>query len=364
MILAASLWLTACTTTPSTPAPTSGIPGTVPVIPEPTLTLEPTVRKVTPAPTAPPPPTLVVQTTETRADFLQEMDVQELPLGAPLNEAEAEISGMAWHQEMLVLLPQFPQRYGGQVFGIPKEEVIRLLESRGDTVLNPVALAFDDGGLHDTIVGFEGFEAIAFFNQQVFVTIEVRRTPTTMTGYLVTGEVDSSNAIRLNAATLTEIPAPMPLENYSDEAITISNDTIYTFYEANGEIVNPDAAAHRFTLTALDPLEPLTLIPLEYRLTDATPVDSENRFWVINYLFPGDIPKLRLSDDLFRSEFGEGPSHARSPGVERLIQLEITENSIVATGAPPVYLTLQPGTSRNWGRHFGTGRSWIPAGYG
>jgi len=292
-------------------------------------------------PATPPPPTA------TPDIFLDEIEVQELPLGAPLDEAEAEISGMAWYKETLVLLPQFPERYNGQLFGVLKADIEAHIASESSTPLVPFPMAFDDSGLHDSIEGFEGFEAIAFAGGQVFVTIEARRTATTMTGYIVAGAITASGSMRLNPATLIELPAPVPLENYSDEAITIAGVRLFTFYEANGATVNPNAVAHAFSLS-FEPQAPLPLAPLEYRLTDATPADAENRFWVINYLFPGDIPKLRLAEDQYKAEYGEGESHSRDLGIERLIQLEITETGIEPTDTPPLYLQLELGNPRNW----------------
>lgn len=353
-----TLWmlcfLTACAAgQPSVPL-TVPVPTVATTEPTATLPADPTVTETaTTAPTStisptPTPTAEVVQPTETSENFPEEIEVQELTLGVPLDEAEAEISGMAWSGDTLVLLPQFPERYEGQLFGIAKADITASIESGTPNALEPIPLAFDDGGLHTTIEGFEGFEAIAFWNQQLFVTIEARRTATTMTGYLVMGNVNADGSMRLDPTTLTEIPAAVPLENYSDEAITIADNILYTFYEANGATVNPDAIVHRFGLSALEPQAPLPLTPLEYRLTDATPADAENRFWVINYLFPGDIPKLRLADDFYKAEYGVGASHARDLGVERLIQLEITGSGIEPTDTPPVYLRLEMGNPRNW----------------
>jgi hypothetical protein len=338
---------TACTTAQPAIPPTVAIATSTSTREAVEPTNSPIATETVPLPTPSPAPTLVVPT-ETPDNFLDEIEVLELPLGAPLDEAEAEISGMAWHNDMLVLLPQFPERYDGQLFGVPKADIEAHIASESTDPLTPLPLAFDDSGLHESIPGFEGFEAIAFSGNQIFVTIEARRTITTMTGYLVAGEATASGSIRLNPDTLTELPAPVPLENYSDEAITIAGGTLYTFYEANGATVNPNAVAHAFSLPNLEPQPDLSLTSLEYRLTDATPADTENRFWVINYLFPGDIAKLRVAEDAFKAEYGEGESHSRDLGVERLIQMEITDTGIEPTNTPPLYLQLELGNPRNW----------------
>lgn len=331
-------WLTACTTPPPAlpAAPITAIPPTVATTDNATMVPEPSAT------------TPLIEATATEDPFLDEIEVQELPLAAPLDEAEAEISGMAWHKETLILLPQFPERYDGFLFGLAKADILAHIRGESDAPLEPRLLSFNDDGLHESIDGFEGFEAIAFSGNQIFVTIEARKSATTMTGYLVAGEITASGSMGLKAETLIELPAPVPLENYSDEAITIAGNTLYTFYEANGATVNPSAVAHAFTLPTLEPQSDLALTALEYRLTDATPGDGEKRFWVINYLFPGDIAKLRLAPDAFKAQYGEGRSHSRDMGIERLIEFQITERGIEPTDTPPLYLQLELGNPRNW----------------
>ena len=58
-------------------------------------------------------------------------------------------------------------------------------------------------------------------------------------------------------------------------------------------------------------------------MADATRIDKNNRFWVINYFFPGDRKVLKPSNDILASKYGNGPSHSRSKRVERLIESEI-----------------------------------------
>ncbi len=353
LLVLALLLLVACAPIPT---PTLPSPPTIAVLsptytPIPSATASETATAIaTASPVAtestPASPTAIA--TEIGNETIGEYPVTFLPLAAPLDEADAEISGMAWYSDTLVLLPQFPERYGNQLFGVLQADILASIENSSSETLTPIAIAFDDGDLHNTIRGFEGYEAIAFVGNHVYVTMEVRLTATTMTGYLVTGTVTFDEGIRLNPDTLMELPAPVALENYSDEAITIWNNTLYTFYEANGANVNPTAVARQFDLTTLAPQNPLELPPLEYRLTDATPAEPSGQFWVINYLFPGDLPKLLPAPDYFAEKYGTGASHQRDLGVERLIQYQITDEGIEPTDTPPVYLALERGNPRNW----------------
>jgi hypothetical protein len=352
------LFITLLVVVACTPTPTPTIPSTPTITvltsthtPIPSATANETATEIAtassvPTESTPTPPTPIA--TETVNDTIAEYPVTLLPLAAPLDEADAEISGMAWYSDTLVLLPQFPERYSNQLFGVPQSDIRSHIESKTPETLNPILIAFDDGNLHNTIRGFEGYEAIAFIENQVYVTMEVRLTATTMTGYLVSGTVTVDEGIQLNPDTLIELPAPVALENYSDEAITTWGNTLYTFYEANGANVNAAAVARQFDLTTLAPQNSLELPPLEYRLTDATPAEPSGQFWVINYLFPGDLPKLLPASDYFAEMYGMGASHERDLGVERLIQYQITDEGIEPTDTPPVYLTLERGNPRNW----------------
>jgi hypothetical protein len=138
-----------------------------------TIPVEPSATSPLPESPAPTPTVFVPRA---------EIAVLDLALAAPLDEAEAEISGMAWYGDLLVLMPQFPARYDGTVFGLDRGDILARLEAEAPAPLEPRAIAFDDGGLHASIEGFEGFEAITFFGERVFVTIEARRGATTMMG--------------------------------------------------------------------------------------------------------------------------------------------------------------------------------------
>ena len=41
---------------------------------------------------------------------------------------------------------------------------------------------------------------------------------------------------------------------------------------------------------------------INYRIADATRIDNNNRFWAINYFYPGDKSTLKPSKDFFSTE--------------------------------------------------------------
>jgi hypothetical protein len=139
----------------------------------------------------------------------------------------------------------------------------------------------------------------------------------------------------------------------TDETILLVEDTVstethlVTLYEANGINVNPHPVAHRFD-RHLAPLPPTPFLNVEYRITDATALDSDGNFWAINYLYPGDRGKLQPAPDPLNQQFEEGPTHATSEAVERLIALQYRDSGIRLRDIPPIQLQLLDNAARNW----------------
>lgn len=308
----------------------------------PTVTPTPILATSTPQPTA----TAVPPTATPEPTAASEQTVQIIPLDGPIAAPEAEISGLAWYGDTLILLPQFPGRFGDQLFALPKADIVAFLAGTQDGPLTPQPIPLIAPDL-SRLAGYEGLEAIAFHDDQVFVTIETSGGAP-MLGYLAAGHVAPDlSQMELDTTSLMEIVPPAPLANYSDETLLLADEMVLTIYEANGRNVNPTPAAHPFS-ASLEPLGTLPFPAIEYRVTDATSLDSNGRFWVINYLFPGDIGKLDPATDELGERYGRGPTHSHSDAVERLVELQFSDSDITLTDTPPIQLELLPGDARNW----------------
>jgi len=256
---------------------------------------------------------------------------------------------MAWlDNETLVLLPQYPEKFGdqGAIFSIEKSQILEYLQGDSKTAIQPSTIPFNSAGLPTSISGYEGFESIAISENNVYLTIESR--PGGMLSYLVSGQITSPPVrIDLDPSRLTPISPQTSLKNFSDEALIAFGSRLVSIYEVNGTALNPNPVAHLFDLT-LQLQDTLAFPSLEYRITDATPVDDLGRFWAINYFYPGD-DELAPEIDPLHAQFGEGSSHAHSDAVERLIELQFSESGIVLSESPPIQLELLPGNDpRNW----------------
>jgi hypothetical protein len=282
-------------------------------------------------------------------DFsLAEQDVIEIPLAGPLADRSAEISGLAWADDNLVLLPQYPgifdENEAGLLFYIPKDEILAFLDGKSQAPLEPRPIQLIAPELADQIRNFQGFESIGFSGARVFLTIE-SGSGTEMMGYLIAGMVSPDfSIILLDTARLAQLPPQAKYENLTDESILVLNDRVITFYEANGELMVTDPVAHVFDYN-LRPTGTIPLDHIEYRLTD-TALASSDEFWGINYLFQGDTFMIPFSDPI-ADVFGKGPTQKEYPQVERLVKFHYTPDGISLVDSAPVSLSLVE-DARNW----------------
>lgn len=300
-----------------------------------------------------PNPTLIektlVSTLQASLPQPAEVDVKTIPLAGASSNPNAELSGLAWYGDWLILLPQYPERFpagpDGALFALSKEQILDYIQGKSNAPLTPKVIPLTAPGV-SSLPGYEGYESIAFQGNTVYLTVEA--SPGAMLAYLVKGEVlgqlDGFQVVGQNPA---KILPKVNIPNMSDEALVILGDQIATFDEANGSKVNPAPAAHLFH-TDLSPAGEASLPSIEYRITDATPLDAQNRFWILNYFYPGDTKLEPAADPIFQ-KYGKGPTHSHSTPVERLVELQWDENRFQFVDQPPIQLKLLPNnTARNW----------------
>ncbi|MGB0388651.1 MAG: hypothetical protein ACPGWR_27840 [Ardenticatenaceae bacterium] len=281
-----------------------------------------------------------------------EYAVRVIPLAGPLSESSSEVSGLAWYGNYLILLPQYPERFDNQLFALPKADILSFLDGELSPPLTPLEIPLSRRhagvapNLTQEIANFEGFEAIAFIEDQIFLTIEAR-SGEAMLAYLVSGTMapDLSD-VQLDTTILAEIPAQSDIPNYSDETLLVGDESLITIYEANGQNVNPAPQGHQFDRN-LAPLGEVAFPNIEYRITDATALDGEKRFWATNYLFADSIDKLKPAPDALFTQYGVGATHAQKQTVERLLEFRYTPTGITLTDRAPVQLKLLD-EPRNW----------------
>ena len=268
--------------------------------------------------------------------FSQAVEPIYITLNGDITSPDQEISGLAWYNDNLILLPQYPT---DKIYSIPKQQIIEFLDSARTTIL-PNKIIWNSSGLDKQISGFEGYESIIFNNDTVYVTIEAEKGKVN-SGYVARGIIDNS-IIKINGKSLRKIKTPITLRNMTYETILLTNTSVITIYEVNSEKVNESPVYHQFDKDLRSDIVksfPFT----EYRITDATDVDSVGKFWVTNYFWPGDY-------NLIKPELNYIITTKKDiKPVERLLEFQIVNNEIVRTKTKPIDIKLSEfGDSRNW----------------
>lgn len=278
---------------------------------------------------------------------IREREVRVLPLQGVLTQPDAEISGLAWYGDILVLLPQYPHKWEHSLYGLRREAIAAVLDGSSSEPLAPFPIPLTHSPALRDLEGYEGLEAVVFAGDSVFLSVEARMRDH-MQGYLLKGRVVGElDEIVLDWDKVVVMPPQSNLMNKAYESLMLVGDRIVVLYEANGEQVNLNRSALRFDQD-LNPLPALDMPAMEFRVTDATAISAQGRFWVLNFHWPGD-KKLWSDTDPIRETWGEGPSHRDTQIVERIVEMEMDEEGIRIVDAPPLELELlDKVVSRNW----------------
>ena len=268
-----------------------------------------------------------------------------LKIGGPMKNSDEEISGMDWYNDNLILLPE---NLNGYVFAIKKAELDSRIIGNDTTIIFPEQIKLNTPNYKELVPGFDSFEAIAFRGYEVYLTIEIRFADS-MSCLLARGHIDEKTLeITVPEQNLTVIDVPKYVDNMSYESLVIDEDRVIALFEANGDSLIKDPYALSINSSGNDIIK-YPLSSINYRIADATRIDKNNRFWVINYFFPGDRKVLKPSNDILASKYGNGPSHSRSNRVERLVQYEIRNEKVSLTKSAPIEIKLEgEKTSRKW----------------
>lgn len=271
----------------------------------------------------------------------------EIPLVGEAADPEREISGLAWYRDELILMAQHPHPSQPAFYAIARSRLLAATEGRDRDPIQPRKILLQGLDYRRSIPGYEGFEALSFNGDEVYLLLEANHEGRMM-GYLVGGRIDSSaHRIILDPGRMVALKPPVNIANMAFEALLAHRHRLLAFFEANGSRVNtaPRGAVFDYHLKP----EPALPIPaLEYRLTDVTASDSAGRFWGLNYYWPGERQVLKPAADPLAARYGQGATHRRHEQVERLVEFKLTDRGVRFSGRPPIQLRLDPKGARNW----------------
>jgi hypothetical protein len=248
----------------------------------------------------------------------------EIELDGLITDRKQEISGMTIHRNNVILLPE---NLNGYYFYIPFSEILGRLSDYerkllyNDKPILPVQKTLTTRKLKERYPGLDGFEAIAFNGDDVYIMIEVR-IDGKMAGLLIWGTIiPSTMEIDIPEENLMLIKPPAQIDNFSFESLTITDGQLIMIYETNGfKIID---RPFQYVVNLDDMSINKTPFPhIDFRLTDATSV-IDNRFWMINYYWTGDKKVLGVEDTL---------------SIERLVEFKLGYNGIERSNSE--YITL------------------------
>ena len=273
-----------------------------------------------------------------------EVEYRDIPLSGLITNPKQEISGMDLYDNQIILLPE---NLGGFLYMISKDEIINSLDKENPTPIEPKQPAFHTPDYSKSIPGFEGFEAIAFHGNNVYVTLEAKDDKT-MRGYLAWGTIDpTTKEVTIPNENLLELETPIQVKNMTYESLLIHNNHVILFYEVQGMNLQKSVWQHQVSLINFS-VSKIEFPNIEYRITDVSRMDKQNRFWAINYHWPGDAKRIKPGPDPVSLMFGEGTTHQNSDVIERLIEMELNDGKIQFSGREPIQIELAEKTSRNW----------------
>lgn len=273
----------------------------------------------------------------------QEIKHRNIPLTGLITNPRQEISGLDWYGGDLVLLPE---NLGGYLFMITKDELYSSIQSKNPKPIEPKQTPFITPDYSKLIPGFEGLESIAFYGNQFVITLEAKHEGD-MHGYIAWGVIDpKTKEAKIVEQEPLEIPMPVQIKNMTYESALMDGGNVILIYEANGKNIRD--SAWQPVVSMEKTVSKIEHPHIEFRITDVTSLDTNNTFWAINYLWPGDKKRLKPAKDTISERYGKGTSHQNSEAVERLIQFELRNGMIQLTEREPIEIELDEDGSRNW----------------
>lgn len=283
----------------------------------------------------------------------EEVPVTIIPLAAPLNEPDAEISGLTWCDDTLIVLPQYPERLNEEgisyLWGIEKSAIHTYLDGAQPAPLSAKKIVLEEGNLRAKVPAFDGYEALTCQGDEVWFSIEAGNALTAYHSYVVRAKIlphTPQTTIQIDTQRLWRIPSSSGLPNKGEEAILLAGDRILTLHEVNDPRLMPHSQATSINIqTGAMTSTPFPHLP--YRVTDSTELDPQNRFWLMNYKYSGD-KFSRSAIDPLAQQYGEGPSHKQYYNVERLVEFELSNSGIKRVEQAPIQLQMTGVEGRNW----------------
>ena len=188
--------------------------------------------------------------------------------------------------------------------------------------LRPRRIPTATGEIPHAIRAYDGLEAIVIRGDRCFVLAEFGSATAAWGARLVAGSIERTRSgIRFEHIASAEIRGPSTRANFTAESLVLAGNECWVIDELNGRRITDRPVLRRYSLD-LEFLGELPMPALEYRVTDATGLDADGRFSVLDVFWPADA-------GLVMPEVESGP-------VERIIPLRQVGDRIELDLSRPV----------------------------
>ena len=161
--------------------------------------------------------------------FSQESKVREIYLEGPANQRSLEMSGLTWYKDELILMPQYIDHDDPAFYAISKAKINRWLSQKSPSPIMPDKIRLDAPDFRNTIKGYQGFEAICFDGNTIYLIIESKHE-NLMKSFIVKGRIKRKKGIIIiDEDSLSEIKIPINIKNMGYESIAKYKNRILVF---------------------------------------------------------------------------------------------------------------------------------------
>jgi hypothetical protein len=300
------------------------------------------------------------------ADTVRETEVQYISLAPPLDRSKAQISGMTWCGDSLLLLPERPWFEVAQdnpdpegaiatfVYQLSRAQIDHYLSNKNpsDKQKEPLIadkIKLEENGVRKRIKYFDGYEAIVCSGNKIWLSIETEIAEKTYETNIVGATLSdkgNTKTISIDPSTLYQIDSQSGIDNYSDEALLLDGNNLVSIHEANNTLRDTPSFATRIDISSGIRTK-LPFPPISFRITDATKLNRDGYFWGINYAWSGE-QKWFTEADTLSEKYALGETHKLKNIVERLVQFRLLGDSIERVEQAPIQLQLTQEDGRNW----------------
>ncbi len=203
-------------------------------------------------------------------------------LPTELASSANEFSGMCLHNGRLYLLPQLKnaQATNARLYSVDTAQL--LLAADGSVTMPPDAVKQHAlqhfGDVAGRFTKYGGFEAIAMIGNTVYLTVETDGD----TDAIICGEWQNNDVV-LSKEKSKKLPKIRKngqlLPNAGYECLTTNGSKLITAFEYNYK--GDSTWLYLVDTNLKGTMQPMTLPPIPFRLTDMTAV-AEDKFWAIN----------------------------------------------------------------------------------